>query len=347
MNPVIFREPRESDPMTRTVPRLLGVFAATLFLSGGWASAEVVDEIVAKVNDDIVTKSEMDTEEQGMLQELYRRFSGTELDGQVAEAKKQLLRHLIDRRVLIQRAAHLFDTTKMQDFYLQSFRQQQDIKSDKELEKLLAQQGMTLADLKTRLVEDLAPKEVIRAEVTERIAVSEKDERAYYDAHLSEFTVPAHATVREIVLKAAQPEHAAARARAEAVRARAAAAGADFGAIAAEVSDAGTKKAGGLLGTVKKGDLSAPLEAAAFSVPVGEVSPIIEAEYGFHILKVDARTDEAVSPFPEVQTNIETKIQGERFPAEYKNYMKKAWTEATIWISPKYQERLSPDDSAN
>jgi hypothetical protein len=57
MNPVIFREPRESDPMTRTVPRLLGVFAATLFLSGGWASAEVVDEIVAKVNDDIVTKS--------------------------------------------------------------------------------------------------------------------------------------------------------------------------------------------------------------------------------------------------------------------------------------------------
>jgi hypothetical protein len=107
--------------------------------------------------------------------------------------------------VLIQRAAHIFDMTKMQEFYIESFRDQQNIKSERDLEKLLAEQGMTMADLKTRLVEEFAPQQVIRAEVAERIAVSEKDARAYYEAHTADFDVPAQATVREIVIKAAIP----------------------------------------------------------------------------------------------------------------------------------------------
>jgi len=333
--------------MTRVVPRWFAAVAAMAALGGGFARAEVVDEIVAKVNDDIVTKSDLDTEEQGMLQELYRRYSGTELDGQVIQAKRELLRRLIDRRVLIQRAAHLFDMTKMEEFYLESFRDQQNIKSDKELEKLVAQQDMTMADLKKRLVEEYSPQQVIRAEVSERIAVSEKDERAYYEGHTADFVVPSQATVREVVLKATQPEREAKRAQAEAVRARLAAAGADFVAIAAEVSEAGTKKAGGLLGTVKKGDLAAALESVVFTLPVGEISPVIEADYGFHILKVDARNEEALKPFEDVKVEIESKIQNDRFSPEYKSYMKKAWTEATIWISPKYRDRLSSTDAPN
>jgi peptidyl-prolyl cis-trans isomerase SurA len=332
--------------MKRLRPRWVAS-VATLAIGAALARAEVVDEIVAKVNDDIVTKSDLETEEQGALQELYRRFSGTELDKQVAEAKKEMLRHLVDRRVLIQRAGHIFDMTKMQEFYIESFKDQQSIKSDKDLEKLLADQGMTLADLKTRLVEEFAPQQVIRAEVAERIAVSEKDSRAYYEAHTADFDVPAQATVREIVVKASDSDRESKRQAAEAVRARVAEAGVDFAAVAADVSDAGTKKAGGLLGTVKKGDLAEALDKAAFTVPVGEVSPVIEAGYGFHILKVDARIDEALKPFDDVKAEVETKIQNERFATEYKNYMKKAWTEATIWIAPQYQSRLSPVDASN
>ena len=331
----------------RISTRWITALATTVALSGGFAHAEVLDEIVAKINDDIITKSELESEEQGLLQELYRRNSGAELDAKVAEAKKELLRRMIDHRVLVQRATHIFDVTKMQDYYLEMFKGQQNIGSDKELEKLLAAQDMTMADLKKRLVEEFSPQQVIHVEISERIAVSDKDERAYYDAHTADFEVPAEATVREIVLKASEPERAAKRAEAEAVRARLAVPGADFATIAAEVSDAGTKKTGGLLGTVKKGDLAAPLENAAFTLPVGEISPVIEADYGFHILKVDGRSDAALKPFDDVKAEIETKIQGERFAVEYKTYMIKAWSEATIWVSPKYQDRLSPIDASN
>jgi peptidyl-prolyl cis-trans isomerase SurA len=331
----------------RVLPRWLAAVAVTAALCGRSAHAEVVDEIVAKVNDDIVTKSDLDTEEQGLLQELYRRHSGTELDAQVAEAKKELLRRLIDKRVLVQRATHIFDVTKMQEYYLEMFKEQQNIKSDKEIETLLAGQNMTMADLKKRLVEEFSPQQVIHVEVSLRIAVSEEDARAYYDTHTADFEVPGEATVREIVLKATEPERPAKRAEAEAVRVRVVESGADFAAIAAEVSDAGTKKMGGLLGTVKAGDLAAPLENAAFTLPIGTISPVIEADYGFHILKVDARTDATLKPFDDVKAEIETKVQNERFAAEYKKYMVKAWSEATIWISPKYQDRLSPIDEAN
>ena len=326
------------------VPRWLAV-AATIVVLSGAVSAEVLDEIVAKVNDDIVTKSDLDTEEQALLQELYRLYSGTELDARVVTAKKELLRHLIDQKVLVQRAGHMFDVTKMQEFYLQSFKSQQNIATDKDLEKLLAQQGMTLSDLKSRLVEQFAPRQVVQAEVTERIAVSDKDQQAYYDAHPDAFTVPAQATVREIVIKGSGSDRAAKRAQAEAIRAKLVAPGADFAKIASEVSEAGTKKAGGLLGTVKKGDLAAVLETAAFTQAVGEVGPIIEAEYGFHILKVDARTDAGLRPFADVRTDVEAKIRAERVPLEYAAYMKKAWGEATIWVAPKYQDRLSPADT--
>ncbi len=323
---------------------LAGILAAAVSVP---LRAEMVDEIVAKVNDDIVTKSDLDTEEQGVVQELYRHYSGGELDRQVADAKKVLLRRLIDQRVLIQRAAHLFDIAKMQDFYVQSFKEQQDIKTDKDLEKMLSAQGMTMADLKTKLVEQFAPRQVVNAEVADRIAVSEKDQKDYYDAHVAEFTTAGQATVREIVVRADDSNRADKRSVAATIRDRAAAAGADFAAVAAEVSDAGTKKNGGLLGTVKKGDLSVALDAAAFSLPVGEVSPVIDADYGFHILKVDSRSDAMVKPFTDVKNEIETKIRSSRMEAEYASYMKKAWGEATIWVSPKYESRLSAPDATN
>ena len=337
----------QNDRMTRGIGRNVSALVVALALSRGVARAELIEEIVAKVNEDIITKSDLESDEQATLQELYRQYSGKDLDQRVAQAKRDMLRHLIDSKVLIQRAGHLFDVAKMQEYFLESFKEQQNIKSDKELERLLTQQNMTLADFKARLVEQFAPQQVVKAEIVDRIAVSEKDERAYYDAHTAEYTVPAQATVREIVVKSSALDRDAKRQAAEAVRARAAAAGADFAAIAGEVSEAGTKTQGGLLGTVKRGDLAATLEQAAFTLPVGEVSPVIEADYGFHILKVDARTDDGLRPYDDVKAEIEGKIRNERLETEYQTYMKKAWAEATIWISPKYEDRLSPGQATN
>src|SRR5262245_40653600 len=108
----------QNDRMSRSRSAVIAV-AALIACGAATSRAEVLDEIVAKVSEDIVTKSDLESEEQGALQELYKQYSGTELDNRVAQTKRDLLRHLIDRRVLIQRAGHLFDMNKMQDFFLE------------------------------------------------------------------------------------------------------------------------------------------------------------------------------------------------------------------------------------
>lgn len=304
-------------------------------------AGEVIEEVVAKVNDDVITKSELETREQAVLAELYRTYTGAELDQKVAEAKKLMLRRMIDDKILLHRAARMFDMSKVGDSYLKYFKEQQQIKDDAELQRLLTAEGMTVDDLKQRLVEMSAPGEVVRYEVNDRIAVGDKEVDAYYAEHPEEFAVPAEAEVREIVVLARDDDRDAKRKAAEEVREKAAAPGADFAAIAGESSDAGTKSNGGLLGEIKKGDLSPELEQVAFTIPVGSVGPVIERPYGFHILKVDERSDAHQKPLEEVREDVRKQLLEARYQVAYREFMKKAWAEATVVVMPKYEDRLN------
>ena len=146
-----------------TLMRSLGIpLLATLLATGLAARAEVIEEIVAKVNDDIITKSDLEGEEQATVAELYRRYTGDELDRQVRSARQNLLQRMIDRKILYHRAQRLYDMDKMSESFLKEFKAQQQIKSDQELERLLVQENMTLADLKARDLESFAPDQVVR-----------------------------------------------------------------------------------------------------------------------------------------------------------------------------------------
>jgi peptidyl-prolyl cis-trans isomerase SurA len=321
----------------RAVPAAFLTLAVALSAA---RAGEVLEEVVAKVNDDVITKSDLDEREQQVLAELYRAFTGPELDAKVAEAKGLVLQRMIDDKVLLHRAQKLFDMSKVGDMYLRMFKEQQNL-SDEDLQKALVSEGITADDLKKRLVEMSAPSEVIRFEVSDRISIGDKEVEAYYAAHPGDFAVPAQATVREIVLLAEGEKKEARRAEAEAARARAAAPDADFAAIAAEVSDAGTKDKGGLLGTVTKGDLAQALDEVSFTLPVGEVSPLIETPYGFHIIKVDQRTDARSRGLDEVREAVRQKLFSERVEAGYNTFMVRARNEATIVVMPKYQNRVA------
>jgi hypothetical protein len=88
-----------------------------------------------------------------MLSELYKRASGAALEAQVKQMRGEILDRMIDRRLLIQKASRIYDVQKMGAGLLEDFKEQQKIKSDDELRRALAQEGMTLAELKQRLIE--------------------------------------------------------------------------------------------------------------------------------------------------------------------------------------------------
>jgi parvulin-like peptidyl-prolyl isomerase len=232
---------------------------------------------------------------------------------------------------------------KMSDVFLKSFKEQQQIKNDQELEHLLSQENMTLGDLKKRLVESFAPDQVVRYEVNDRVSVGEKEIESYYAEHGEEFDVSPDVTIREIVLLASPENLEKKREEAARIRERAVQPGADFAALATEVSEAGTRTGGGLLGPLKKGDLSEQLETVAFTLPIGEVSPVLEASYGFHIVMVQARTEPRRKTLAEVHDELRRSLENKQFQVSLAAFLKKARAEATVEVTPAYRSRLGPE----
>jgi parvulin-like peptidyl-prolyl isomerase len=318
--------------------------AACLLLLAALAAApsraEMVEEIIAWVNGDIITKSDLETEEQVALAEAYRQYTGSQLDEYVAQVRERLLMTLIDNKLLAQRARTIFNLSKMRDALWENFKSQQNIESDDEFRRMLAAQGFSEESFKDRLIEMYAPEEVLNFEVGGRTAVGDEEVSKYYAEHPDQFQLPAEATIREIVLLAeGRSAQNTRRAEAEEVLRRARGDD-DFVALVKEVSEAGTGPSGGLLGPLKKGDLNEKLEELAFSLPVGAVSELIEMPYGFHIIKVEERTEERTLSLQEIRDKLEGALDEKKVFEARQEYLTKIRGEADWCVKEGYRDRL-------
>jgi peptidyl-prolyl cis-trans isomerase SurA len=324
--------------------RLLALVAGA-WIAASPSPAEVIEEIVAWVEADIITLSDLKTAEQEMIQALYRSYAGEELDRRLREGREGLLMDLVDQKILLRRAERLFAMDRLADSYLKAFKEQQEIESDAELERMLGQAGMTLAELRRKLVERYAPREVVRTEVESRVAVGDGEVAAYYEAHRDEFLVPAQVTLREIVLLAEGAAKDGRRDEAEALRARAIQPGVDFASLAAEVSEAGTRTGGGQLGPLRRGELARRLEEVAFTLPVGQVSEVLEMPYGFHLVKVENRTEDRVRSLDEVREELGKRLDEQKYQQALREFLNKVRQEADWKVNPKYQNYLTLESS--
>lgn len=316
--------------------------ATAIALGAGIVHAEIIEEIVAWVNGDVITKSEFDKAEQELTAELYREYSGAQLDAQLATARGALLQNLIDRKILVDRAARLYDLKAIGDELVDDFKSNQKIENDEQLRQLLDREGMTLSELRELLIENTFPDQVIRVEVRNRISVTDPQVREYYDGHRDAFQEPLRFVLQEIVLLAEDANRDARRAEAEAIREAALAPGADFAALAAEHSDSGTKDSGGRLAEAGVGDLNAELERQATTLAVGQIGPVLEMPYGFHIVRLESRRDARDQPFEEVEAKVRERLENEAFYAELQTFLKRARNEAEWSVSTKYQDLLVP-----
>ena len=324
--------------------RFRALFLALALLAAGgacdFARAEVVEEIVAWVNGEIITKSDLDQAEQEVIAALYRQFTGQELDQQVEVQRSRLLQDLIDRKILVSRAGRIFDLDIMGKNLLEMVQEQQGISNEAEFNRLLAEEGLDREEFKEQLIYRVAPDEVIRMEVGNRVAIGDAACEAYYNENTAEFYVDAEVTLREIVLLAEGDAAEARRAEAEEIWKKATAPDADFGALAEEYSEAGTADEGGKLGPLTAGDLSDQLAEVARNAPVGSVSELLAAPYGFHIVKVESREDARQKSLDEVREEIRRQLEERDYYQRLEAFLERAREEAEWEVNEKYRHRL-------
>jgi parvulin-like peptidyl-prolyl isomerase len=305
------------------------------------ARAELFEEIVAWVNGEIITKTDMEQREQALVAEAYRRFTGDELDENVKNLRENLLVQMIDEKILLDRARAMFaDLDGIKNAYYEGFKDSQGITDDAEFARMLAQEGLTVESFKERLLEMYAPEEVLRYEVANRISVSDKEVEEYYKEHPERFALEDEVTVREIVLLAdTDAKKDAKRPEAEQIVEKARA-GEDFATLATQYSEAGTKAEGGLLGEVKRGDLSPQLESVAFNLEQGAVSDPIETPYGFHILKVEKRIVGEHVSLDDTREKVRVYLEDLKYEKDLTVFRDKMRNEAEWCVKAKYQDRI-------
>ncbi len=305
---------------------------------------EVVEDIVAWVNDDIITLSELREVEQQMLRDLVQQknLSPEELSRLADQVRKRALLRLIDNQLLFEEAERLYHMDEIRKNVLKSFMKRNGMKTDEELAAFLAPYGMTKEDLVDRLVKSAAPEYVIDTQVRRTLSVTEEEARKYYEEHRDRWTTPGSVTFREIVLTAKTPEERARR-RAEAERIVAEArGGADFGKLVQQYSEAASKAVLGRIGPIDPRDLLAPIAEALLAMKPGQVSDPVETPEGWHILQLEERVPAKVAPFEDVRRECEEAVRAEKFSPAFDEYITGLWKAATVEVRRAYADRLPP-----
>ena len=269
------------------------------------ASQAELPEIVARVNGTAILRDEFE-----------RAVRSAEVRaGQVVPASLRAAVHdrVLDRLIVFHLLLQESETRRIvvddADVDDEIGRIRDGFPSAEAFEAQLVDWGTSLAELRAERRRDMLIAKLIDADVTPRIAVGDEAVRAFYDQHPDQFEETEAVQASHILIEAgpdaAPAERDAARGRAEAIRSEATAGGADFAALAREHSDdRATAPAGGELGFVVRGQTVPPFEEALFALQPGEIGPVTESRFGFHVIRADGRRDARVVPFEEAGGGI-------------------------------------------
>lgn len=317
------------------------VFAAPLL-----GSAEIIEQVLVKVNGDIITKSELEQRQIAVLRQqmksevdLQALQNDEQLRKRLAEITPQLLVETIDDLLLMQlgKEKGLRLSDEMFNRWLSNLRKEQNLLDDQKFDQALKTEGMTLADLRRNVERQFLIQEVQRQEVGSKLQITEAEARQYYQYHQQEFVEPAAVSLREILIEvpaSAQQENSAAAfdaaaERAAEVRARLSG-GEDFAKVAADVSAAPSKANGGLIGPIVVAELSPTLQQTLEKLKPGDITQPIRTSRGYQIIKLETSTAAAVQPFESVRDVVAEKVYNERQRSEIQKFLNRIRSQAII-----------------
>jgi peptidyl-prolyl cis-trans isomerase SurA len=325
---------------TATVAAVLAV-VATFAATASAQTGTILEQVLVKVNGEIVTKTELEQRQIAALRQKnpnLRPDSDAALQKALLEVTPQVIVDAVDEMLIVQRGKELGFSMSTDQFnsIVENIKKENKIESDEALQAALRQEGMTMADLRKQLERTSLVQRVQQQEVMSKLQVTDTEMKAYYDTHLGEFGTVPQVTLREITV-AVTPDPQGinvgkdddAKAKAEEVRAKIIA-GEPFPRLAAEYSDSGSKANGGLVGPLSKTDLSDDLQKAIAGLKDGGVTPVLRTARGYQVVKIEKLQDSTTKPFEDAKSEIADKIANEKRKVEFDKFLEKLRTDAII-----------------
>lgn len=314
--------------------------ASLIVLAGAAApalqAAKIVDRIIARVNNEIITQRMYEQEKVKLRQQLAQDYSGPELEVQFRDQSKNLLRDLIDQALMVQKAQDL-DINVETDVVkrLDEIRKQSNLDNLEDLQKEVEKQGMLWEDFKDQIRRNLLMREVIGREVGSRIALSREDLKKYYEEHKKEFESPGLLHFAEILVSTEKYKPDEAKKRADEALAELKA-GARFADVVKKYSDGPAADQGGDIGFQKSGTVPPSIAAATEKLDVNEYTEPIETKSGYLILKLLDRFSPGIPKFEEVEQRVEESLYNQKMQPKLREYLVQLRKESFIFLAPGF-----------
>jgi peptidyl-prolyl cis-trans isomerase SurA len=327
------------------------IFAFTFIPSA--RSADVIEEIIARVNNRIITRTEYLKSEDELKKEAQQQ-DPVNADKIIADKQKDVLRDLIDQQLLLDKGKEL-DMTADTELVkkLDEMRKQMNLNTMEDLEKAAQAQGISFEDFKQNLRNQIITQQVIGSEVGRKIVIAKEEIQKYYDDHKSELSQPEAVHLSEILVSTDKKrvdgddaaQLAAAKKQADDLLAQIKA-GAKFDEVAKKDSDGPSAAQGGDLGEFKRGTLAKELEDKVFAMKAGEVSDVIRTKQGYIILCVTQHQEAGVPPLTQLEGRLQDAIYMQKLQPALRDYLTKLREDAFIDIKSGYDDTgASPNET--
>jgi len=312
-----------------------------------------VEEIVARVNDQIITTSDYERAMKELDDEARQKGASMQ---EIAEGHKDLLRNLIDQQLWLSKGKELDingETELIQK--LNEIRKQYNLATLEDLEKAAKEQGISFEDFKANIRNNIITQEVMRDQVGRRIQFTPGEAQRYFEAHKQEYAQAETVRLNEILIAVpapadgAQPDDAtlvAAKTKADSIEAKLHAGG-DFSQLAKSFSEGPTAAEGGDLGQFRRGSLAKVLEDETFALKSGQFTEPIRTKQGYVILKVAQHIPGGVPEYKDVEQDVEQAIYMSRMEPAIREYLTKMREEAAIFIKPGYEDSAASPGEKN
>lgn len=272
------------------VPFTLVAIIVFSVLSGGEADVQLIDKIVAVVNDDIITLSELREITVPYLKKMKARYSVNYDEAQIKETESRILDQLIDEKLVRQEVVRLkiVVSEKEVNMGVEDMMKNTNLSED-QFKKALAEQDITMEEYREQMKNEMERLRLLDAEVKSKVQVKEKEIASYYKEHMDNFNTPPEVRLQQILLMippgASEQEISQIRGRAEEIVQKIKK-GEDFTSLVRLYSQDSSAATGGDIGFFKQGELMPAINEVAFSLYIGEASSVIQTSAGFHIIKV-------------------------------------------------------------
>lgn len=342
-----FKEtPLQTFPFNKIHLMLQFLFGLVIMISP--IQAEVVDRVVAEVNDDLITLSEVEDAARGMLQRVALEVPAQDRLKAIGQVRQEVLRNLIDKK-LIQQEAEKRQVQVSEAEVDEAFEQvlRANNMSRQDLLEELKQNGVDEATYRDNLRTQLYQNQLINRDVRSKIVVTEETILDYYDTSYTKHIKEGSYYLLQIGIGwgetegleqdqtvIAEQKQAAAQ-KAERVH-KLARSGQDFRELARKFSDLPSAPEGGDIGVFEEEEMASYMRNAVTSLNPGEVSPIVETPVGFQFFKLLSSKEGGIvmqAPYESVKEEIRERLYREALQQEFENWIKDIRQRAYIKVS--------------